>query len=158
MEHTKHIWRAAFLLIAVLTFVIVGRHFLVPKSFGQAGYYRYDALFEHMDKEPRHGAPDACADCHDDIAAAKASGKHAPVQCEVCHDVLASHVKDGDKFADMRINRNWELCAYCHQRLVGRPALIAQVDIREHLELASGQAIPAEACVQCHDKDAIHHP
>jgi hypothetical protein len=158
MEHSKHIWRAAFLLVFILVGVVVGRHFLIPPSFGQAGYYRYDALFEHMAKEPVHGAPDACADCHDDIAAAKASGKHAPVKCEVCHDTLASHVKDGDKFANMRINRSWELCAYCHQKLPGRPALVAQVDLLEHLELSPGQPIPAEACVQCHDANMIHHP
>lgn len=158
MEHTKHIWRAAFLLAAVLTVVVVGRHFLIPESFGGMGYYRYDALFELMDKEPLHGAPDACADCHDEIAAAKAGGAHAPVKCEVCHDTLASHVKDGDKFADMRINRSWELCAYCHQKLAGRPDFIKQVDLMEHLELQPGQPIPAEACVQCHDADAIHHP
>lgn len=158
MEHTKHIWRAAFLLLAVLVVVITGRHFLIPDSFGEMGYYRYDALFEHMDKEPRHGSPDACADCHDEIAAKKAAGAHAPVKCEVCHDTLASHVKDGDKFADMRINRSWELCAYCHQKLTGRPAIIAQVDLREHLELAAGQSIPDEACVACHDADLIHQP
>lgn len=158
MEHSKHIWRAAFLLVFVLTGVVVGRHFLIPPSFGQAGYYRYDALFEHMAKEPRHGAPDACVECHDEIAAAKASGKHAPVKCEVCHDTLATHVKDGDRYAEMRINRSYELCAYCHQKLAGRPSLVAQVDLVEHLELSPGQPIPAEACVQCHDADMIHHP
>ena len=158
MEHSKHLWRAAVLLAFALVGIVVGRHFLIPPSFGQAGYYRYDALFELMAKEPVHGGPDACADCHDDIAAAKASGRHAPVKCEVCHDTLASHVRDGGKIADMRINRSWELCAYCHQKLPGRPALVAQVDLLEHLELSPGQPLPAEACVQCHDADLIHHP
>ena len=158
MEHTKHIWRALLLLVLALVVVVVGRHFLIPDSFGEMGYYRYDALFEHMAKEPRHGSPDACAECHDEIAAAKAGGAHAPVQCEVCHDVLAGHVKDGEKIADMRINRSWELCANCHQKLVGRPERVAQVDLLEHLELSPGQPIPDEACVQCHDADAIHHP
>lgn len=158
MEHTKHIWRAALLLVAVGVVVVVGRHFLVPDSFGEMGYYRYDALFEHMATEPRHGSPDACGACHEDVASLKADGAHAPVQCEACHDALASHVKDDEKIADMRIDRSWQLCANCHQKLTGRPALIAQVDLIEHLDLPPGSAIPAEACVGCHDADAIHHP
>jgi hypothetical protein len=158
MEHTKHIWRAALLLVVLLTAVVVGRHFLVPASFGEMGYYRYDALFEHMAKEPRHGDPDACGACHEDVAAAKADGAHAPVSCEACHDALATHVKDDEKIADMRIDRSWQLCANCHQKLDGRPAFIAQVDLTEHLELQPGQPVPDEACVACHDTDAIHHP
>ena len=158
MEHTKHLWRAAIILLVLLVGGVVARHFMIPDSFGEKGYYRYDALFDYMAKEPQHGSPDACAQCHDEIAAAKATGAHSVVKCEVCHDTLATHVKDDEKIGDMRINRSWELCAYCHQKLIARPATIAQVDLMEHLELSPGQPIPAEACVACHDKDAIHHP
>ena len=158
MEHTKHIWRVSLLLILLLAGVVLGRHFLIPKSFGQAGFYRYDALVELIEKEPRHGAPDACGDCHDDMSALKAEGKHSRVQCEVCHDVLSSHVKDGDKFADMAINRSYKLCANCHQTLVARPASMTQIDLAEHLELEPGQAIPEEACLECHDSEGVHKP
>ncbi len=158
MEHTKHIWRISLLLLLVLIGAVLGRHFLIPDSFGKAGFYRYDALVELMGKEPVHGAPDSCADCHDEKALAKAAGLHRSVQCEVCHDVLSSHIRDDDKYADMAINRSYKLCAYCHQKLVARPAAMVQVDIAEHLELAPGDAIPAEACLECHDSENIHAP
>jgi len=158
MEHSKHIWRAAILLVVVLTGVVVGRHFLVPKSFGEMGFYRGDALYEFMDKTPEHAGADACGECHDDIAAAKAKGKHASVQCEVCHAPLTTHIRDGEKVADMAINRSWHLCGYCHLKLNARPSSIAQIDLREHLELDPDAPIPDQACLECHDQDAIHSP
>ncbi len=55
MEHTKHLWRAGILLLVFVIGGFVARHFLVPDSFGEMGYYRYAALFEFMEQEPRHG-------------------------------------------------------------------------------------------------------
>lgn len=158
MEHTKHIWRISLLLLLLFTGGILGRHFMVPESFGKAGYYRYDALTELVAKEPRHGSPGACADCHDDKAEAKAAGAHRSVQCEVCHDVLSSHIKDDDKYADMAIDRSYKLCAYCHEQLLGRPEGMPQIVLAEHLELEPSQAIPEEACLECHDSEGIHSP
>lgn len=158
MEHTKHIWRISLLLIVLFSGGILARHFLVPESFGEAGYYRYDALAELVAKEPRHASSDACADCHEDKTTAKAAGKHSQVQCEVCHDVLAAHVKDGQKIGDMATNRSYQLCAYCHQQLTARPPDIPQIVFAEHLELDPSQAIPEEACLECHDSDSVHSP
>lgn len=158
MEHTKHIWRGTILLLAVIIGIVLGRHFMVPESFGEMGYYRGDALYEFMDQAPQHGTPDACAECHDDVADAKAAGGHARVQCEVCHAPLSTHVQDGDKVADMAIDRSYRLCAYCHQKLVARPALLPQIDLHEHLELSLSEAIPEEACLDCHDTEGIHSP
>ena len=158
MEHTKHLWRAAILLGIILTAVVVGRHFLVPDSFGEMGYFRGSALDEFLVKPPEHGGTAACAECHDDIADAKASGGHASVQCEVCHAPLTTHVVDDEKVADMDIDRSYTLCAYCHRRLIARPPDIPQIDLHQHLELAPGAIIPAEACLDCHDTDGIHSP
>lgn len=158
MENTKHLWRAGILLLLLLIGGLVARHLLVPESFGEMGYYRYAALFEFMEREPRHGSPGACGDCHDEIAEAKATGAHAVVQCEVCHNTLSTHVKDDEKIADMVIDRSYRLCARCHQQLKARPAGMVQINLAEHLELEPEQAIPPEACVECHDADAIHSP
>ncbi len=158
MEHTKHIWRISLLLVLLLAGGVLGRHFLIPESFGKAGFYRYNALIELMAKEPRHGAAGSCADCHDDKTAAKAEGKHSGVQCEVCHDVLSSHVLDDEKINDMAINRSYQLCANCHQELVARPDGMVQINLIEHLELEPSQAIPKEACLECHDSDEVHRP
>ncbi len=158
MEHTKHLWRVGILLLLLIIGGFVARHFLIPESFGEMGYYRYAALFEFMEREPRHGSPGICGDCHDEIAEAKATGAHAVVRCEVCHNTLSTHVKDDEKFADMVIDRSYRLCARCYQQLKARPTGMVQINLAEHLELEQGQAIPPEACVECHDADAIHSP
>lgn len=158
MEHSKHIWRGAILLTVVLTALVVGRHFLIPQSFGEMGHFRGDALYELMALPPVHGAPGACAECHDGIAAAKAQGGHRTVECEVCHGPLAGHVQDGEKIADMPVDRSWQRCAQCHRYLAARPAAMPQIDLREHLDLGPQDPVPAEACLDCHDRDAIHSP
>ena len=156
MEHTKHLWRITLLLTLLFFAVVIVRHFLVPESFGVMGFYRYDALFEESNRDPVHGAPGACGECHDEIAGTKAAGHHADVRCELCHAPLTTHVKDDEVIATMTINRSYKLCGYCHQRLQARPADMVQIDFREHLELGSGEVIPHEACVECHDADSIH--
>lgn len=158
MEHTRHIRRAVLLLLLLGGGAILARHFLIPPSFGEMGFYRYDSVFEFIAKEPRHGAPGACAECHPEVAEAKALGGHAAVACEVCHAPLATHVTMGEKTADMAIDRSWTLCAYCHQRLRARPADFVQIDLHEHLDLAPGSSIPPQACLECHDTEGIHSP
>ncbi len=158
MEHTKHIWRISLLLALLFLGVVIVRHFMVPDSFGETGFYRYDALFGEADKQIVHGVPGACGECHDDVATAKAGGGHAAVRCEVCHAPLGTHVKDDEVVAAMRINRSYKLCGYCHERLQARPVEMVQIELREHLELEPEDAIPHEACVECHDADSVHSP
>ena len=156
MKHTKHLWRAAILLVFAMSTIVVGRHFVVPSSFGEMGYFRGDALYEFMDKTAEHRGTAFCADCHEYEVDEKAGGAHAKVECEVCHAPATTHVRDDDKYADMAIDRSWKLCAHCHRQLVARPADMPQVNLAEHLELVPGQAIPEEACLECHD--TVHNP
>jgi hypothetical protein len=159
MEHTKHIWRALFILVFVAVCGVLARHFLVPKSFGLAGPYRYDALADLMGKPVVHGSLTACQSCHTVVWDALASGKHAPVRCEVCHAPVTTHAKEGQKTADMVSNTSVKLCAYCHQKLRARPEDMPQIDIMEHL--AKLEVAPADGqlqdglCIACHD---VHSP
>ena len=159
MEHTKHIWRAALLLLALVVGATVTRHFLVPESFGQEGFYRYNSLSEFMASAPRHGNQAACGTCHMEQSEARAEGKHATVSCEVCHAPLATHAVGNEKIADMRIPPSDRLCAYCHQRLRARPHDMPQIDAQEHLEqlgvIEAGQEIEPGTCIVCHD---VHSP
>ncbi len=159
MEHTKHIWRAVLVLIAVALVGIVVRHFLIPPSFGQKGHYRYDSLGEHMDIPLVHGSVKACAECHEDQFKLRSEGKHATLSCEVCHMPLATHVKDGEVIAEMPINLSHELCAFCHQEVRARRETMPQIGIRKHLiELEMIEAedeIPEGICAGCHD---VHAP
>lgn len=155
MEHTKHIWRAVLIILCLPVGYILARHFLLPKSFGQAGHYRYDALADIAAKEPVHGDPDpakACGKCHEKQVAEKGADKHKSVSCEVCHGPLARHAQGDKKIADMPKNPNYKLCAVCHEKLESRPKEFPQVDLARHVGTA---AISERACFECH---SAHQP
>ncbi|MBI5093674.1 MAG: hypothetical protein HZB26_14675 [Candidatus Hydrogenedentes bacterium] len=156
MDHTKHLWRVVLILVLAGAGAIIGRHFLIPKSFGEQGFYRYDSLGDYMTQPVRHGGDAACAACHKDRADAKAGGKHATVSCESCHAPMASHATTEAKTADMPKNRDMTLCLWCHQKLRARPETMPQIEISEHLAaLDPEDAKKADVCFNCHD---VHNP
>lgn len=159
MEHSKHLWRAGILLGIAFLGGITARHFLIPSSFGEQGFYRYDSLKDYMAQEPVHGDSAACGVCHAEVFKARSEGHHATVSCEVCHAPMSVHAKDGVKTAEMPSNRSVNLCAYCHQQLKARPKSQAQVNIKQHMktlgiELEHGE-VPDGTCFTCHD---VHSP
>jgi hypothetical protein len=159
MEHTKHIWRASILLILIAVGAVVGRHFLVPESFGEQGFYRNDSLAEYKALPVRHGDADSCLSCHKTECDAIKGGKHATVSCQGCHNILSAHAKDNAKIADAPVDKTPSACLLCHGRLRARPETFPQIDAMEHLikngVISKGEAIPDEACITCHD---VHNP
>ena len=148
MEHARHVFRVTLVLLLSLIAVVVGRSFLIPKSFGVYGNYRADNVAEQVNaRAPLHAGARACADCHDDRFAALGKGKHAKVSCEVCHAPLGRHVKDGDVVAAMPVDRSVRLCAYCHRKIEGRPAGFPQIVFEKHVDGGLG----AKGCLECHD-------
>jgi len=154
VEHTKHIWRAVILLLAFAVLAVIGRHFLVPETFGEHGFYRYASLAEFMSKPLVHGGAESCTPCHQEIASAKQTGKHASVSCEVCHAPLAVHASGEEKIADMPVDRSVRLCSTCHLRLIARPETMPQIDLHEHLELERSEPVPDMVCGLCHPPHA----
>ena len=54
-------------VVVLLAAVMVARGFLVPKSYGMYGPYRYDNVAEQMNiRAPAHRGPAACGECHTD--------------------------------------------------------------------------------------------
>jgi hypothetical protein len=158
MEHTKHIIRAVLLVVlAVVVFVVV-RHFAIPETFGTQGHYRYENVAEHAAKAPVHGPVGACADCHDEEAAAVADGKHSSVPCAVCHAALSlsedPHVRDGEMVGSMPVHRDFTLCRRCHERLVSRPPDFPQVVLPDHV-VDGGMKLTGAVCLECHN---AHNP
>lgn len=148
MEHTRHVFRVLLVLLVVLVVVVIGRSFLVPKTFGDYGHYRFSNVAEQRNaRPPLHGGAAACADCHDDRFQVAAKGSHAKVSCEVCHGPLGVHVKDGDVVAKMAIDRSPRLCGHCHRKIDGRPAKFPQVVFEKHIKGPPG----AKGCLECHD-------
>ncbi|MBI2343690.1 MAG: hypothetical protein HYV02_05120 [Deltaproteobacteria bacterium] len=150
MKHTKHYYRiAAFLIGAIFLFLIV-RAFLIPKSFGEFGFYRADNLSEQKRLPISFAARGDCAACHPDIATRHQQGPHQPVQCQNCHAPLTQHIAgDGTHKAPMPINRASALCLRCHRALPSRPTEFPQIQIVEHTGLAEHE-LTEGFCIQCH--------
>ncbi len=159
MEHTKHLWRAVLILLIGLILAVVGRHFLIPKSFGERGFYRFDSVAEYASKPVEHGDANSCSSCHQPVCETAKGGKHATVACQGCHGALSTHVKNNAKFANATVDKSPEMCLLCHEKLRARPEAFPQIDVMEHLVgnsvISKGEAIPEEVCVTCHD---VHNP
>ncbi|GEJ56855.1 cytochrome C [Anaeromyxobacter diazotrophicus] len=148
MEHARHVFRVALVLGAVLAAVLVTRGFLVPKSYGMYGPYRYDNVVEQMNlRAPVHRGPAACGECHDEQSKKRAAGSHKGVSCEICHGPLALHVKDDGSVEPPPVDRSYGLCARCHRKIEGRPASFPQVVLEQHV---SGP-VEGQVCLGCHD-------
>ncbi|WP_242345207.1 cytochrome C [Anaeromyxobacter terrae] len=151
MESARHVFRVLFLLLVVVVIFSVGRTFLVPKSYGAYGPYRFDNVAEQAAiRPPQHGGSASCGACHAERLKAVAAGAHRRVGCEVCHAPLARHVQDGARIAAMPVDRSFTLCARCHRRIEGRPAAFPQIVLAQHQGGVEGTA-----CIDCH---APHSP
>lgn len=164
MEHTKHLWRAIIILVVILVGYLLGRGFLVPKSFGEYGYYRGDNVKEQMNVTvPRYGSGvQSCAYCHDDKVKTVMQSAHKVINCETCHAPLKTHVDypsieaflaDPSKFkrtAKMEIHTAQELCVRCHDRQLAKPADFKTVVVVEHLK-EQGMENDPNVCLECHD-------
>jgi hypothetical protein len=135
--------------------VVLGRHFLVPVSFGATGFYRADALKDHMAKAVIHGSRTSCNSCHEKVAQPFAQGKHATLSCETCHAPESRHALAGAKIADMPSTKTGAQCALCHTKLRARPEAQRQIVFDEHLVTLGvaepGDQIPEDVCYTCHD-------
>jgi hypothetical protein len=148
MEHAKHAFRAAFVLIAGLGAFLLARGQLVPKSYGLHGAYRYDNVLEQMQaRTPAHAGAGSCAACHKEQFAKRAEGSHKNVNCEVCHMALAAHVMADGKIEPAPVDRSYALCARCHRKVLGRPSTFPQVVLEQHVK----GPLESKPCIQCHE-------
>ncbi len=150
LRHTKHIFRVAFLFGFVLLVLILSRGLFVPKSWGQFGWYRGDAVAEHREKPVIHQGDFACGECHEEQYDLHEAGSHITVGCEVCHEPIGTHITNGEMTAPMSIPASFELCTRCHRRLAARPADFPQVNPKKHLGEAELE-LTDTVCTECHD-------
>ena len=93
-KDAAHLFRLAGVFAAGILIFILLRSYLVPKSYGQYGHYRGDALAEIKAQPVIYAGHQACEACHSDVLEVKIKGKHARVNCEACHGPLAKHADD----------------------------------------------------------------
>jgi hypothetical protein len=148
MEHARHVFRALLVLVAGGAVFLLGRGFLVPRSYGLYGHYRYDNVAEQMNiRAPAHGGAQSCAGCHAAQAAKWNAGSHKTVSCEICHGPLRVHVTDGKATAKMPVDRSFTLCARCHRKILGRPEKFPQVVLEQHVQ----GPVEGRVCLDCHE-------
>lgn len=148
MEHARHVFRVALVLIVVLVVVFLARGFLVPASYGLYGPYRFDNVKEQMNvRAPLYAGAASCEQCHAEEFGKRASGSHKNVNCEVCHAPLALHVKADGSVVAPPVDRSFTLCARCHRRIFGRPLKFPQVVLEQHVP----GPVQGKVCLECHD-------
>jgi len=140
-KNAEHLIRVAAVFVAGLVIFIFVRGLIVPKSFGQYGHYRADALTEIAAKTPVFAGREACEACHSDVVDIKKAGKHAGVGCEACHGPLAKHAEDPASLVP-KLPDVATLCVKCHEANSAKPARFPQVISKEH----AGDV----ACNTCH--------
>lgn len=141
MKDAGHLFRMASLFLLGIVVFLVLRSFLVPKSFGQYGHYRGDALAEVRTHAIQYAGHQTCETCHTDVLEIKEKGRHARVACESCHGPLAKHADDPTaqqpEKPDTRV-----LCVRCHEASTAKPKKFPQVVSEDH---SAGLA-----CNECH--------
>ena len=139
-----HLFRlAAVFLGGVLAFLAI-RGFLVPKSFGQYGHYRGNALPEMAARPVHYAGHETCETCHADVLDKKKDGRHARVNCEACHGPQAKHADDPTSEQPAKLDTA-VLCARCHEANAAKPKGFPQVATADH---SSG--LPCDTCHQPH--------
>ena len=140
-KNAEHLIRlAAAFAIAFVLFLIV-RGFLVPKSFGEYGHYRGDALQEIMAQPISYAGHETCEGCHNDVFDVKKAGRHFRVACESCHGPLQKHAED-PATVKPQLPTVATLCVRCHESNHSKPMDFPQVHSADH---SSGLA-----CNTCH--------
>lgn len=133
------IFRLVLLTVFIIGTYLVARYFLTPKSFGELGWYRADALGEAASLPITYAGKKACEECHSEQIETLAKGDHKTLSCEACHGASQAHADNPDITP---VKLTFSHCARCHEASPSRPKWHKQIEIKEHY--------PGERCIECH--------
>ena len=145
----SHTYRLFGLLGVVIAGAVGAQQLLIPKTFGDYGFYRGGAVEAARAIPTKHVGKAVCNECHDDKVRLHDKDVHATVECESCHGPGAAHVNDPEKVHPLR-PKGKEACLVCHRQMAARPGSFPQVRLEDHYALV-GVKDPGVDCVQCHD-------
>ena len=154
----SHVFKILFVLVIVVVVGVAVRAMVLPKSFGQFGHYRGDAVLDEINRPIRNGTNASCLVCHPYIREMHLEGVHKTVSCEFCHGPVADHVKEGKVIAKLPKKEGKEikkLCLRCHNQIIrARPKeSIKMISMPGHLE--EKHVDINHNCNQCHN---VHAP
>lgn len=121
-----HLFRFAGVFVVGSLLILGARAFFVPRSFGQYGHYRGNAIPEIASHPIKFAGHQACETCHTDVLEKKKTGKHAQVSCEACHGPLAKHADDPSSSQPAKLDTAL-LCVRCHAASAARPKKFPQI-------------------------------
>lgn len=138
------LFRLVLLTVVIVAVYLAARTFLTPRSFGEVGFFRADAMGELASREPVFAGKKACEECHSDQIETLANGEHKSLSCETCHGAAQVHVQNPDVSPQ---KLTFSHCVRCHEASPSRPGWMKQIEVKEHY--------PGERCTECH---VPHHP
>jgi len=140
----EHLIRlAAVIAVALVAFVVL-RAAVVPRSFGEYGHYRGEAIGEIAARPVAFAGHDTCETCHTDGVDQKKIGKHVVVACEACHGAQARHADDPGSVKPGKLDTA-VVCARCHEANAAKPKSFPQVVTADH-----SAGIACDTCHQPH--------
>jgi hypothetical protein len=143
-KDAEHLFRLLSVFVVGLIVFVLLRGSLVPRSFGQYGHYRGDAIAEIAASQLSFAGQQTCETCHIDIMEQKIKGKHARVNCEACHGALFNHAHDPGSVKPVKLDPA-KLCVGCHEANPAKPKTFPQIVSTDHSSGAS-----CELCHQPH--------
>lgn len=143
-QDAGHLFRLASVFLAGIVIFFIFRAVMVPRSFGQYGHFRGDALQEIKAQPVSFAGHDTCEACHSEVADKKAKGKHVHVNCESCHGPQAKHADDPGSVQPAKLDTA-VLCVRCHEANSAKPKHFPQVVSADH-----SAGLPCDTCHQPH--------
>lgn len=138
----QQLTRLLVVFFALAGGLAVGRHLLLPKTFGERGHYRAAAVDVNRQQPIRYAGREACAACHTDMVDAHRNARHQTVACEVCHGPAAAHTEAPTENR-LPAPRERGYCPLCHGYNPSRPTGFPQIDPVAHN--------PLKPCISCHN-------
>jgi hypothetical protein len=135
--------RLALAFAIFISLFLLLRHFLVPDTFRQYGFYRGASLSDNESVPMHYAGQAACLECHQDIEDVKKEDVHKDIHCETCHGPGLKHAETSEA-GDIIKPSDREFCGSCHaMNAAKRPDAIVQIDLMKHNV--------EKKCIECHN-------
>jgi len=133
------ILRLLLLTVGIVGSYLTARSFLTPRSFGDFGWFRANAMGEIASLPRTFAGRKACEECHEEEVKKLSEKEHRNLSCEGCHGPAKAHVDNPDLKPDIL---HYSHCIRCHEANPSRP--------KSHKQIVSRTHYPGQKCTECH--------